>query len=311
MTDSRAVPPNLRHATPADYGKIVATGAIWGSSFMLISVGLEGFPPFAVAALRVMIGAAALTAFGLLRGEHWPRGARVWLLIAIGGLLNTALPFSLIALGQQGVAAGRAAILMATVPFVTLLLSHFTSHDDRISGPKLFGLTLGVSGVILVVGLDALTVGGQSVAGQLAIMAAASCYAISNVITRKISHLPPVLGSAGFMLTASLYMGIGLLFFWWPETPPTDWRPWGAILALGIGPTAIAYVLRFYVIRDVGSTFMSQVGYLVPIFGIMWAWAVLGEVPALSAVGALALILLGIRVTQWKPGRARVKAPAD
>ena len=72
---------------------------------------------------------------------------------------------------------------------------------------------------------------------------------------------------------------------------------------LGVMPTALAYLLRFQLIRDVGSTFMSQVGYLVPVFGVLWAWAVLGEVPALSAVGALALILLGIRVTQWKARR--------
>jgi drug/metabolite transporter (DMT)-like permease len=131
-------------------------------------------------------------------------------------------------------------------------------------------------------------------------MGAAACYAASNVITRRISHLPPTLGTAGFMVSAALYMGPGLLLFWWPEAPPADWKPWAAILALGIGPTAVAYVLRFYLIRDLGSTFMSQVGYLVPIFGVLWAWAILGEVPALSALGALVLILLGIRVTQWK-----------
>lgn len=299
----------LRQAGPGDYGKLVSIAAIWGSSFMFIAIALEGWPPLAVSSIRVLVAAAALTAVGLLRGEHWPRGWRVWFWIAVIGFLNSALPFSLISLGQQGVAANRAAILMATTPFVTLLLSHFATHDDRISGPKLFGLTLGISGVLLVVGLDALTVGGQSIAGQLAIIAASCCYAISNVLTRKLSHLPPTLGTAAFLVTAAAYMGPGLAFFWWPEAPPADWRPWAAVAMLGVAPTALAYLLRFQLIRDVGSTFMSQVGYLVPIFGVLWAWAVLGEVPAISAVGALALILMGIRVTQWKARRAR--APAD
>ncbi len=306
MSENPPAPKSIRHGQPADYAKLLTLGAIWGSAFMFIAVALEGFPPLALAALRVLVGAAALTAIGLMLGERWPRGIKVWALIALIGLVNTALPFSLIAFGQTGVAANRAAILMTTVPFVTLLLSHFTSHDDRINAPKLFGLTLGVSGVLLVVGVDALTVGGQSVLGQLSIMGAACCYALSNVLTRRLSHLPPTLGTACFLLTAALYMGPLLVFFWWPEQPPTSWQPYGAVLALGLAPTALAYVIRFQLIRDVGSTFLSQVGYLVPLFGVLWAWVVLGEVPGLSALGALVLILLGIRVTQWK-GKQRPK----
>ena len=291
---------SIRQGQPQDYAKLLTLGAIWGSAFMFIAVALEGFPPLALAALRVLVGAAALTTFGLLMGERWPRGAKVWALIAVIGLVNTALPFSLIAFGQTGVAANRAAILMTTVPFATLLLSHITTHDDRINAPKLFGLTLGVLGVLLVVGVDALTVGGQSILGQLSIMGAACCYALSNVLTRRLSYLPPTLGTACFLLTAAVYMGPLLVFFWWPEKPPETWEPYAAILALGLAPTALAYVLRFQLIRDVGSTFLSQVGYLVPIFGVFWAWVVLGEVPGLSALGALLLILLGVRVTQWK-----------
>ena len=302
-------PRGIRQGRPGDYGKLLAISGIWGSAFMLIAIALEGFPPMAVASLRVLIGAAVLTLVGLARGEKWPRGSRVWFWIAVAGLLNTALPFSLISMGQQEVAANRAAILMATVPFVTLLLSHYATHDDRISGAKLFGLTLGISGVLLVVGLDALSPYGQSVPGQLAIIGAASCYAASNVLTRKLSYLPPTLGTAAFLVSASLYMGPGLMFFWWPTEAPANWQPWAAVIALGVAPTALAYVLRFQIIRDVGSTFLSQVGYLVPVFGVLWAWAILGEVPAISALGALVLILLGIRVTQRKS--KAVPAPAD
>jgi len=298
----------IRQGRPKDYGKLLTLGGIWGSSFMFVAIALQGFPPLAVSSLRVTIGAAVLTLVGFARGEKWPRGARLWFWIAVVGFLNTAMPFSLIALGQQAVAANRAAILMATAPFATLLISHFATHDDRISGPKLLGLTLGISGVVLVVGLDALTQTGQPLLGQLLIMSAACCYAISNVLTRKLSHLPPTLGTACFLLTASLYMAPGFLFFWGPDSLPSDWQPWAAVAGLGAAPTALAYVLRFQLIRDVGSTFMSQVGYLVPIFGVLWAWAVLGEVPAVSALGALVLILLGIRVTQWKPRLASMSA---
>lgn len=301
--------PSIRPGQTRDYSKLMILGGIWGSAFMFIAIALEGFPPMAVAAMRVTIGALALTTCGLVMGEKWPRGAMNWFWITVIGLLNTALPFSLIALGQQGVDASRAAILMATVPFVTLMLSHFFTHDDRISGAKVFGLTLGVSGVILVVGIDAITVGGQSLAGQLSIMGAAVCYAISNVLTRKLSHLPPILGTAAFLVTGCAYMIPGLLIFWLPETMPGDWRPYGALLALGLGPTAIAYVLRFQLIRDVGSTFLSQVGYLVPVFGVLWAWAVLSEVPGWTTFAAMVLILAGIRVTQWKSRKVKPETP--
>jgi drug/metabolite transporter (DMT)-like permease len=276
-------------------------GAIWGSAFMFMALALRAFDPFAVAAIRVLVGAMSLSIIGTLLGERWPRGSRNWMWISIVGLLNTALPFSLIAWGQQEVAANRAAILMATVPFVTLTLSHFFSRDDRISMAKLFGLTLGGSGAILIVGLDALRVDGQPVTGQLSIMAAACCYAISNILTRKLSYLPPILGNAAFLGTASLYMGPGLVFLWWPSALTTNIVPYAALLALGLGPTALAYVLRFQVIRDVGSTFVSQVGYLVPVFGVLWAWLVLDEVPGWTALAAFGLILLGMRVTQMRP----------
>jgi len=291
---------SIRPGQPRDYAKMLVLAGIWGTSFMFIALSLEGFPPMAVAAIRVTIGAIVLTLFGLLMREKWPRGLRLWFWISVVGLMNTALPFALIAIGQQGVDANRAAILMATVPFVTLMLSHLFSHDDRISGAKVFGLTLGISGVILVVGVDAITVGGQSILGQLSIMAAACCYAISNVLTRKLSHLPPILGTSSFLVSACVYMVPGLIFFWLPAELPTNWTPYGALVALGVGPTAIAYVLRFQVIRDVGSTFMSQVGYLVPVSGVFWAWAVLNEVPGWTSFLAMALILAGIRVTQMK-----------
>lgn len=300
MSDERAPaePRALRTGTPGDYTKLLSLGAIWGSAFMLMAIGLTAFDPFAIAAIRVLIGAIALSLIGMLMGETWPRGWRVWGWLFVIGFFNTAAPFSLITWGQQEVAANRAAILMATVPFVTLGLSHIFSHDDRITAVKLFGLTLGISGVLLIVGFDALSAEGQPIPGQIAIMAAASCYALSNILTRKLSYLPPMLGNASFMLTAQLYMLPGLVFLWWPETLTADWEPYAALLALGLGPTALAYVLRFQVIRDVGSTFMSQVGYLVPVFGVIWAWLILDEVPETTAFAAIALILLGIRVTQ-------------
>ena len=300
MNETTSKPQALRPATTVDYTKIVSLGAIWGSAFMLMAIGLTAFHPFAVATIRVTIGALALALIGMAMSEKWPRGWSVWGWLALVGFFNTAAPFSLITWGQQDVAANRAAILMATVPFVTLVLSHFFSDDDKISAVKLFGLTLGISGVVLIVGFDALSPTGQSVTGQLSIMAAAACYAVSNILTRKLSYLPPLLGTASYMGTTVVYMLPSMLLFWLPDQFSTDWQPYAALLALGLGPTALAFAIRFQLIRDVGATLMSQVGYLVPVFGVLWAWMILDEVPETTAFIAVGLILLGIRVTQLK-----------
>lgn len=304
-------PQALRAATATDYSKMVGLGAIWGSAFMLMAIGLTAFHPFMVSTVRVTIGAVALAIIGMMMREAWPRGWAIWGWLAVIGFFNTAAPFSLITWGQQEVAANRAAILMATVPFVTLGLSHFFSDDDRISTLKLFGLTLGISGVVLIVGVDALSPSGQPIISQFAIMAAAASYALSNILTRKLSFLPPILGSAAYMSTTLVYMLPLMVIFWLPETYTTDWEPYAALLALGLGPTALAFAIRFQLIRDVGSVLMSQVGYLVPVFGVLWAWLILDEVPEITAWIAIVLILVGIRVTQMKSAKAKGEPAAN
>ncbi|HET8726997.1 MAG TPA: DMT family transporter [Alphaproteobacteria bacterium] len=293
----------IRAATALDVFKLFLLGGIWGSAFLCIAIALEGLPPTSIAAGRIALAGAALGAVAWGRGARLPRDGKTWALIILIGALNSAVPFLLISWGQQAIASSRAAILMATGPFAVLALSHLFTRDDRLTLPKLAGVVLGFAGVVLLVGFDAVIGDHASVAGQLAVVGAALCYAVSALLTRKAAHVPPLALSATVLGSAALYMVPAALLYDRPWELAPGWDSLAAVLFLGLFPTGLAYLLRFQIINDVGMTFMSQVSYLVPIFGVLWGWLFLAEMPTPAAWGALALVLAGIAISRLGPAR--------
>ena len=296
--------PPIRQPAAIDTARLLSLGAIWGSAFLCIEIALTGFAPLTLAAGRIALAALALIMATRLAGIRLPTDARTLRLLAVIGFFNTALPFVLISWGQQHIDSAMAAILMATGPFVALILSHLFTRDDRLTLPKLAGMLMGFAGVALLVGIDAVAGAKAGVLGQLSVMGAAACYALSGVLTRRVAHVPPLANAATVLITATLYMV--------PLALLVD-RPWQAapgleavlaLVFLGLLPTGLAYLLRFQIIAAVGATFMSQVSYLVPLFAVLWGWLFLSEIPATSGWVALALILAGINVSRLRPARA-------
>ncbi|UCH40962.1 MAG: DMT family transporter, partial [Gammaproteobacteria bacterium] len=261
----------LRRPTPLDVSKLIFVGAIWGSAFLFISIALADFGPISVATWRVSLGAAVLMLIALLIGQQFPRGYRTWRLIFIVGLLNSAVPFFLISWGQQFISSAESALLVAMGTFVSLVLSHFSSDDERMNKPRVVGVSVGFVGVLVLVFWDLIESGTGNLPGQLAVMAAGCSYATSSVISRRLTHLPMISTSAVTMASACLYM-IPLAFLLGDPLP--DDVGLGSIVALvylGVIATALAFTLRFFIIRANGAVFMSQVGYLVPLFGVIWS----------------------------------------
>lgn len=289
---------SIREPRPTDMAKLLLLGAVWGSSFLCIDIALAGFPPLTIAALRVLLGAATLGLVALLTRQRIPTSAPTWALITLVGLLSSALPFFLISWGQQFIDGGQSAILMASGPFVALLLSHIWTHDDRLTRNKLLGMGLGFSGVTVLVGMDALAGTSSSVVGQLAVVAAASCYALSAILTRKLAAISALSYSAATLLAGSacLVPLAVLLDRPWSLSPPP--AALAALLFLGLVPTALAFLLRFQIVQQVGATFMSMVAYLVPLFAVFWGWLLLSQVPSTRAWLALVLISAGLYVTR-------------
>lgn len=291
----------MRNATPVSYLLLFIQGAIWGSSFQAIKFALEGFGPMTVAAGRITLAAIMMALYARARGHGVPRDRRALVMLFIVGLFNCAIPFFLIPWGEQSLDSGRTAIFMASGPLIALAIAHFTTTDERLTRFKLLGFGMGFVGVLFVIGLDSFSAGAAEWLPQLAIIGAATSYAISGAIARRITTVSSsvftacVLGSAALMtLPASLLL----------ENPVADLRAAGtgsamiALVYLGLIPTGLAFLVRFHLIKTVGYTFVSQVGYLVPLFGVLFGALIFQETITLPIVVGLCLILSGIFVTR-------------
>src|SRR5947209_7762199 len=191
---------------PAEWGMLVLLSALWGGSFFFTAVALRELPPLTVVMLRVVLAAvillAALRALGLLM----PTGHRVWTALFVMGLLNNAIPFCLFVWSQTHIASGLASILNATTPLSTLLIAHFLTSDEKLTGGgRLAGIAVGFLGVVVLVGPDALEGLGTTVWAQLAGLAASALYGFTAVYGRRFARLglPPMATAAGQLAASS------------------------------------------------------------------------------------------------------------
>lgn len=289
----------LRAPTIADVVRLLAASALWGAAFLCNALALEDFAPLAIAAWRVALAAAAVALLCRAAGHRIPtdRGSLA-LLLAIG-VLNGVVPFTLIGWGQTSVDPATTAVLIAISPFATLALSHVMTADDRFTKAKLAGLAVGFSGVLLLIGVDAASAGG-SLAGMGAILLAACCYALSALLIRKLGAVPSLAVVAGQLVAASAVLLPLVLVLHPPTTQAASATSLAAIATLAAGPTALAYVLRTRIVQDVGAVFMSNAGFLIPLFSALWAWLFLGTLPGPATWAAMGLIFAGLAI-----GRAR------
>lgn len=286
-----------------DWMLLLALVAMWGSSFMFNRIAVASLPPWTVVAGRIGIAALVLTAIVYALGRRLPPPGRAWLPFAVIALIGNAIPFYLITWGQQVVESALAGILMAVMPLATIVLAHFLIAGEHLTRQRAAGFALGFGGIVLLMGPAALAgIGGEAVRiiSQLAVLGGALCYALQSVLTRLIVKGDVMVAAAGTLLLASVAV-----------IPVALWldRPWqlvpsassaAAVVWLGIGPTAVATILYFMLIRSAGPSFMSLVNYLSPGVALMLGLLVMGETPSANAYFGLVLILAGIAVTQWR-----------
>ena len=289
----------IQNATLLDYIWLMLLSAIWGSAFVGIGYALTAFHPLLVAFYRILI--AALIVWGVIWFRHLPlpRDRHSWMLLALLGLLNNALPFYLISWGQQYVSASTAAVILATGPFVALLMAHWLTHDEKITPFKLLGVALGFVGVFILFGEDFFTGDLHSLYGKLAIFIATIGYISSGLMIRRLSHIDTLVCAGSMFLTASLWM---LPFVWaipFGEAGILS-APFLTILYLAVIPTALASIIRIQIVQRTGVQFMSQVSYLIPLFAIFWAWVFFEEIPEPIVWVALTLILGGLFIRKLK-----------
>lgn len=303
--------PQASHPRPSPsslaWFLLVALGLIWGGSFLGIAKALEGFGPLGIAACRIGIAAAILTAIVLATGQGLPptatpTGRRIWLHCLGMGVFSNALPFALLAWGQERVSSGFAGISMAVVPLLVLPLAHVFVPGERLTLRKSIGFVIGFVGVALLVGRGGGGHGEHAALGRLACIAASSSYAVGAIITRLAPPGPTVsFGAAGLLIASVISIPLALAVEGWPASPPP--AALLGVLYLGIFPTALATIALVYVVQSAGPSFMSLVNYQVPVWAVILGIVFLDETLPPQFLGALALILAGLAVSQL--GRRR------
>lgn len=294
--------PTLKMA-PADWLWIALLSVIWGGSFIFIELALTGFGPFTVVAIRLAVGAVLLILWLIASGRlpHLTR-ARI-VAVAMMGLFNNAIPFSLLTWSQTELGAGLASIFNAMTPLFTILVAHLWTNDDRMTPSRLFALITGFAGVVVLMGGESLGELGGNLWAQLAALSSGIFYAIAGVYGRRVSRLgigPDAAAAgqclAGFVLAAPLAMVVDRP---WTQPAP-DPLAWGGILALAILSTALAYLIFFKVLARSGATNAALVTFMVPISAILMATSFLGERMTATQLAGMGLIFAGLAVADGR-----------
>lgn len=283
---------------------MVATlGFVWGGTFLVIEVALQGITPFWLAACRIGFGALLTTLVWQLRGGVLfaaPIDAATRATLVAVAMMSSALPFMLISWGQQYVTAGFTGVSMASVALIVLPLAHFLVPGERITWRRALGFIIGFVGVVILIGGQAFESTGVALElpGRMACVAAASCYAVSSILMRRLPQVDPV-GLSAVLLLIGSGLVIPLAFVVEGPPPAVDARTLWVLAFLGLIPTAAMNLLRVQVVRSAGPVFMSLVNYMVPVWAVTLGALLLGEPLPPSLLWAMLLILIGVALSQY------------
>lgn len=289
---------------------LVCLAALWGSSYLWIKIALDTIPPLTLIAIRVSVAAVVLVGVVAWFGLHLPGDVATWRQLAIQAFFNSTGAWTLLAWGQQFVDSGLAGVLNSTSPIFVLLMTMLWTRHEPVTLLRVLGVTLGIGGVVLIIGFDVLRGLGHQVAAQLAVLASAALYGCAAIYGKqRFTQLHSTATAAGTMLCATACLV--------PISLAVD-RPWtlqpspdavAAAIVLGVFCTGLALLLYFRLLRTLGSIGVASQSYLRAGLSVVLGVVVLGEeVTLLIAMGVLAT-MLGVALINI-PTRRRKPAPA-
>jgi len=280
----------------------------WGGSFLAVRESVEVFPPFFAAAMRVGIATFIMMVLMVYRnGDRVPRDIRLSMLA--NGLFTLGFPWALLFWGEQYIAPAMAGIINATTPLFTVVIATLVVRREKSAWNKWLGVVLGFFGVLIIFAPKISAGAGSDIKGMLAIVGMAISYGVGIVWLKSLAHrVAP--------FNAFFYQGLGALVFLIPLSLITEWSGlvnahWGAqsgwisILYLGIFSTALAQLMFFVIIRDLGAVAASAVTYVPPIIAIILDRLVYGHFVSLNAIIGAAVILVGVRLVHMRIGKKK------
>ncbi len=289
-----------RTATPLDYGLLALLGILWGIPYALTKISLTTIPPLSGVAARVALAALALWVVVLLSKAKLPTSKNFIPRLFVQGCISCVLPYSLIALGQKSVDSSLAAILNSTTPLFVCVISLLWTQHESLSPARLFGVSAGFAGVILIAGASSLSGLGQNTLGQAAIILATVSSAVGAIQGRRFADVSPEFAAAGTLTFAALVL-VPLSFI--VESPLQTAPSAPAVAALLVNAliaTALRFVIYFHLIKTVGSMGTTSVGYLKPAVGVLIGCTFMGESLTWTGIVGLLAILVGVTAINRK-----------
>jgi drug/metabolite transporter (DMT)-like permease len=284
---------------PRDLLDMVLLGAIWGGAFPMLRVAAPAFGPVALIGVRVAVAAVVLLALLGARRRLLERSGPLFVL----AMLNTAVPFTLFAYATLGVSAGTASLLNATTPMFGALIA-FAWLGERLSALQVLGIALGFGGIAAIVWHEIGTHADASALAVAAGLAGAALYGVAaSYARRRLDGVDAMVVATGCACGASLVMVPAAALAWPAQMPGA--LAWASAVGLGVLCTALAYVLYFRLLPRIGAARAVTVTFLIPVFGILWGAALLGEPLTPTLLVGSAVVLLGTALAMGLIGRRR------
>ncbi len=292
-----------------DWALFAALSCVWTSAYALTRIAVQDIPPGVIIPVRMTIGAIVLLGVMAAMGQKLPAlgDVRRWRAIVLMGLLGMTGPFYLIAIAQQTVDSSLAALYTAATPIFVAIGAHFAFRDDRMTAQRATGVAVGFVGVAVLFAPEvARNFGAAGAGAQVLLVIAVAGYAASALVARAAPPMPRISFAAGFVT-------VGAILAW----PLLLGRDLGAIeagsdtilavLALGLGPSALASLLYMALIQRTSATFLSLTGYAIPILSALLGYLAFGETQSWNAIAAFFLILAGVWLAQ-RPAPVRAES---
>jgi len=289
---------------------LVALATLWGGSYTFIKLGVATIPPVTLIAARTTVAGLLLLIVMWGRGIRMPTDVATWKRFAFQAVLNSVIPWTLIAWGERYVDAALATILNSAGPVFTFLLTAIVTRHEATTPRKLLGVVAGMVGILLIVGVDAFHDVGRGLIAEAAIVAATICYACAAIFGRSFKGLDPMAPAAGSLLAGAAVLIPASLVLEQPWTLSPSLASVLALLALAVFSTAAAFAIYFRLIQTLGSVGTTAQAYLRVPIGVAISVAFLGETLSQTAWIGLACVVLGVAAMTIPARRPAVAKPS-
>ena len=281
----------MHKASLKDFILLITLAAIWGSAFFNIKIASADYTRMALAFGRIFFAALVMIIYCFIRGIHIEAFGENWHWYATIGLVNLVLPFFFISFGIVKVQSNMAAILMSTAPIFAAILSHLFIPDEKINFLKFLGILVGFLGIIFLFS-DDLLINSSNIFYAFMVILGPAFYTLGGLFSLRLKHVKNEVVTSSILVWAVMILLPIMFIFENPLDLKPSLGPTISLFYLGVVATAIAWLMRFYILQKNGLVFQSQVAYIIPIFGLIFGYIFLQEKITYKIIVALIAVLI-------------------